>query len=468
MTSIKRGRPLKSQAREIVYNVHQFMENEAQSAKNRVFSKEDFQIVMERTAQATGISRKTVSNILNEKESSEAGASISTGTTFRTPKKGRYKKTHRTTLDDFDYQIIRRKVYDFHTVENQVPTVKSLLNVLKRDISFTVGRETLRKILRELGFRFKKAESNRKILAEKDEVRLLRIKYLTLIKQYRNEGRNIVYGDESYVHTTHTKESAWADKTGKGLKKPISKGQRLIIVHAGGSNGFVPGALLIYKSSQSTGDYHNEMNTENYEKLLKNQLIPNLPPRSVFVIDNAAYHNTIREKAPNSNSRKGEMQQWLSSKNIPYDVRAFKPELYDIIKRHKKDYIQYSIDTIMEEHGHKVLRLPPYHPDFNPIENIWSQVKGHVSQHNVKMNFTEVTKLLNEKFSSIDVEAWRRVVDHAIKCEDEFLTIEEALDIRLDQFVINTESSSSSSDNSEEHEENTTTDSEIEGIVPLD
>ncbi|GBP91733.1 hypothetical protein EVAR_92010_1 [Eumeta japonica] len=25
---------------------------------------------------------------------------------------------------------------------------------------------------------------------------------------------------------------------------------------------------------------------------------------------------------------------------------------------------------------HIVLRLPPYHPDFNPIENIWAQIKG--------------------------------------------------------------------------------------------
>lgn len=104
----------------------------------------------------------------------------------------------------------------------------------------------------------------------------------------------------------------------------------------------------------------------------------------------------------------------------------------------------------MESHGHKVLRLPPYHPDFNPIENIWAQVKGHVSKFNVSMNLTEVKRLLLEKFSSITPEDWRKVVDHAIKCEDEFLTTEEALDRRLDEFIINTNDSSSSSIDSNE------------------
>lgn len=449
MTSLKRGRPLKSQAREIIFNVHRYMEKEAQKAKNQVLSKDYFQQIFKRTSEATGISTKTISKILKEQESSE-GASTSAGPSFSTPKKGRMKKAHRLELDDFDYQQIRRKIHDFHLVEKQVVTVNSLLNNLKTEINFSGSRETLRRIMRELGFKFRRVETNRKLLAEKDEVRLLRIKYLRDVKRNREEGRDIVYADESYVHTTHTKERAWSDKSGKGLKKPISKGQRMIIVNAGGAKGFVPNALLLYKSSQTTGDYHHEMNRENFEKWITTQVIPNLEPNSVLVVDNASYHNTLIDKAPNSNSNKSQMQEWLRNKNIDFNPKSLKPELYEIIKRHKNEYIQYSLDSIMESHGHKVLRLPPYHPDFNPIENIWAQVKGHVSKFNVSMNLTEVKRLLLEKFSSITPEDWRKVVDHAIKCEDEFLTTEEALDRRLDEFIINTNDSSSSSIDSNE------------------
>ena len=68
-------------------------------------------------------------------------------------------------------------------------------------------------------------------------------------------------------------------------------GDRMIVVHAGGSDGFIPGDLLTFKSGCSTGDYHNDMNADNFTRWLREQLIPNLPDKSVVVLDNAAYHN---------------------------------------------------------------------------------------------------------------------------------------------------------------------------------
>jgi len=48
------------------------------------------------------------------------------------------------------------------------------------------------------------------------------------------EGRPIVYGDETYIHSAHTTSYAWNDASGAGLKAPTSKRRRLI-VHAGNS-----------------------------------------------------------------------------------------------------------------------------------------------------------------------------------------------------------------------------------------
>jgi len=41
-----------------------------------------------------------------------------------------------------------------------------------------------------------------------------------------------VYADETYIHSSHTTSYAWDDGTRAGLKAPVSKGRRLIIVHA--------------------------------------------------------------------------------------------------------------------------------------------------------------------------------------------------------------------------------------------
>lgn len=86
---------------------------------------------------------------------------------------------------------------------------------------------------------------------EKYDIRYKRIEFLKQMIQYRAEGRNIVYTDETYIHSSHTQAHRWSDKSGRHLKKPISKGKRLIIVHAGGENGFIPNGLLIFKAGKT-------------------------------------------------------------------------------------------------------------------------------------------------------------------------------------------------------------------------
>jgi len=70
---------------------------------------------------------------------------------------------------------------------------------------------------------------------ERQDIGSLRDKYLRAIKAYREEGRSIVYADETYIHSSHTTSYAWDDGSGAGLKAPISKGRHLIIIHAGNS-----------------------------------------------------------------------------------------------------------------------------------------------------------------------------------------------------------------------------------------
>ncbi|KIH66450.1 hypothetical protein ANCDUO_03222 [Ancylostoma duodenale] len=40
----------------------------------------------------------------------------------------------------------------------------------------------------------------------------------------------------------------------------------------------------------------------------------------------------------------------------------------------------YAIENICAEFGVTVIRLPPYHCFFNPIEMCWSQMKGHLTK----------------------------------------------------------------------------------------
>ncbi|CAG4975819.1 unnamed protein product [Colias eurytheme] len=197
--------------------------------------------------------------------------------------------------------------------------------------------------------------------------------------------------------------------TAKGIKKPISKGNRLVIVHAGGEAGFVPNALLTFKAGTKSGDYHNNMNSENYERWLRTKLIPNLPPNSVVVVDNASYHNKQLDAAPTSNTKKADMQTWLQQKEIKFDESMLKPELYNLIKKYKEQFKKFNIDAILNETGHAVLRLPPYHPDLNQIEMAWSQIKGYVASKNVSWNLARITDLVNDKVNLMGATEWAKL-----------------------------------------------------------
>ena len=50
--------------------------------------------------------------------------------------------------------------------------------------------------------RWKKTSDNRKLIVERQDIRSLRVKYLRAIKAYREEGRPIVYADETYLHSS--------------------------------------------------------------------------------------------------------------------------------------------------------------------------------------------------------------------------------------------------------------------------
>jgi transposase len=65
------------------------------------------------------------------------------------------------------------------------------------------------------------------------------------------------------------------------------------------------------------------------------------------------------------------------------------------------------IDHILSSYGYTVLRLPPYHPDLNPIEMIWSQVKQWLARINITFKTEDVKLLCEQKFSEMGEREWR-------------------------------------------------------------
>lgn len=441
--SERKVRKFSAQSKEIIYNVFTYMK--------KTLPNENKTNLKIRVSEATGVCVRSVERIIKEeKEHNEIeGNKLAV---FAPPK--RFKKTAtKTDIPDYEKSDIRSMIYNFHKTEGCRITMKHLQNKLEEEYEWTGSCSSLRRITRSIGFRWRKTRNNRPILVERHDIRALRLKYLEQIKFYRNSGRSIVFLDETYVHAGHTVSKSWSDDSSKGLLTNISKGNRLIMVHAGGEMGFIPNALLIFKSGSKSGDYHDDMNSENYEKWLKEKLIPNLPPNSIVVTDNAPYHNKQIDKAPTSSSRKCEMVAWLECKKIAFQSNLLKPQLYEIIKNHKRAHIVYKFDRLLLEHGHIALRLPPYHPDLNPIESIWGQVKNNIARRNVDFKLETVKELAENEFSAVTVDDWKKRCRTVIENEDRYLANERQIDIVTEDLIINLGEDSSSDDDSSIFEE---------------
>jgi transposase len=130
----------------------------------------------------------------------------------------------------------------------------------------------------------------------------------------------IAYVDETGVDTYLYREYGWSER-GKPLFGNVSgrKFKRTGVV-----------AAQLGKSVISPLTYDGTMDSALFEAWFSDCLLPNLPDSSVVVMDNASFHR--------------------------------KSKLF----------------SITEKTGHRLIFLPPYSPEYNPIENFWAWLKRHL------------------------------------------------------------------------------------------
>ncbi|KAJ4428840.1 hypothetical protein ANN_25833 [Periplaneta americana] len=142
-----------------------------------------------RAAFYTGVGVTTIKKI--RKESKERNE-MCPDDPLSTPGKTRIQPQHnRMIVDDFDRCVIKNIINEFYVREKKVPTVPTLLPIIRSKITFPWGCRSLNRLLRVMGYKWKKCQSKRKILLERADIVSWRHKYLTRIKHFREAGCNI-------------------------------------------------------------------------------------------------------------------------------------------------------------------------------------------------------------------------------------------------------------------------------------
>lgn len=443
---------LHKQARTMVYDVYNFFKK---LSITEVRDSTNFNQSRELTAQACRVSVHSVTNILREgKESVKIGGVSS----FRSPGKHRTVQKRATNLDDFQKCVLRRTIFDLYD-KGEFPTAKKLVSLMREKIEYKGSVSSMYVILKSLGFRYRRTNDGRKFLLERSDIVATRLKFLRKVHNIRSSGdsRPIFYLDETWVNQNHSRKDIWQDSFGRGgLKVPVGKGGRLIICHVGSAKtGFIPESKWVFRSQpkNKVSDYHSEMSADTFKEWFVNRFLNYLEEGSIIIMDNASYHSRILDKLPSTNSRKTEIQEWLQKHNISYDPTEIKSELLARISPYKTIEKKYELDQIALEMGHEVIRLPPYHCQYNPIELLWGTIKGEVARLNNTFRLADVERLTNEAIDKITREDWVSRVAHAEKLQEEDFHKELARDDIVQNLIINLRDSDSDTDISEQGEE---------------
>jgi transposase len=324
-----------------------------------------------RVAQALGLGKRTVKEILRTYRQT---GQVATATL---ESKGKPPYRIQPALET----VIRQRIRELNRQGSHV-SVRSLAHWLSENYE-EVPRATLGRTLQRMGLVYGKSR-NTSALRERDEVVIARRAYLRAKRANRNAHggtvRPEVYLDESYVNVNHSTPRTWYfAEDGPWVHKPSGKGPRLIIVHAMTTTGWVQGAQLVFQAKRRTGDYHGQMDFENFRRWFRANLLPHIPASSLIVMDNAPYHNVYVDGVfyPTTSTKKAELQNWLQQHHpIRYQDAMIKAELLAVC-RQLCPKPAYDLDRLAEAAGHQILRTPQYHPELQPIENCWAVVKNH-------------------------------------------------------------------------------------------
>lgn len=407
MMNSRRGKALTPEAKKLTVSVkHYFDQAQIEPYKPSVI----------RTAEAVGIGVATVKRIMADYNRDPR--------LLEEPAKERGRPDY--AVNTSHLEAVRTYIRTANN-EGRHVTLANIQNFLKEEYNDeSFHKATLARTLNRWGFEFGKGIRSQH-LKEKDYVIAARRRYLREKINNRKEDESAiatqrpeVYLDESYVNKNHSNDFTWYyGEDGPWIKKPTGKGERLIILNAITRDGWVPGAKVVFKSTKKTGDYHGQMNWELFKKWFTEKLLPNIPEKSLIIMDNAPYHNILSENSPPTpQCSKKRIREWLEQNKIYCRDDCLKPELVEVLKKVAPEPI-YAIDELASAQGHKVLRTPQYHPELQPIETCWGVVKNHISKH-CDFTMKNLIKQLENGFTKVTEKTCSKIVQKIRKMEDEF------------------------------------------------
>lgn len=236
--------------------------------------------------------------------------------------------------------------------QNNDATLEELKGLVFEKTGVSIGRSTVDRMLKKLNLTRKKSLYPTQKGTER--VQRLRVDYWEQMRDLKAE--NLIFIDESGVNLAMTRSHARAPK-GKRAYAPVSKA---------GSNVSIIGAMSLNQVLARVA-LTGSINTLTFEAFIHQRLIPKLWKGACIILDNCSIHFSE------------DMKQWI------------------------------------EAAGAHLIYLPPYSPEFSPIENCWSKVKSLLRRAKAQ-SYDELNGALEQAFQAISPEDIKGWFSHCCYC----------------------------------------------------
>ena len=420
----KRGRPLTYEEKWMVQHVFETLEKE-KNAEAILQRPDPYSL----TSKYTGVARSLVATITK--------AVRQTGNVPVAPPLG--NRHQPTTIPVVAEGRIRELVFEKHR-QGTICHAKHVHALLKDAFGLDVHERTVQRHLKRMGFCWLRTKNRPRSLREKAAVRQQRHDYLYEIRRNRQcppaERYQVVYLDESFLHHHHGGQYSWFSEN-DFVERMSGKGRRWCFIHAMQENALLAGTFLAFEAKHSKGDYHAQFDWDVFQHWFTAQLLCNVPPRSLIILDRCPFHTVCSDAVVPSQMKKRELQQWLTERGISWEEQWLRARLMQEVDRYRDK--KPMVEILAEEQGHKVLFLPVHHPELNPIELVWATVKHYCGTiFSNSTSFKEQRQHLEESFGrDITPEYCAKVYEHVQHIEEQYwntdLVIDEEMEIEDDE-----------------------------------
>lgn len=365
----------------------------------------------ERAARYCNKSMRTILRIRNEIRRNPEGAVLPTpGITHNN------QNIKKAEVNQFDRRIIRDFIYELYLVHRTVPTCRKLLPLLKARINFRWQRTTLRKIINDMGYEWRKIGQKRRVLIENEDIMNARCEYLQKIRHYKQVGKPIFYLDKTWVDTNITFRKCWVDK--KQMKNSVTakEYEKVHVVHIGGSNGFLDGCELVY----TTDDRQGYMTWERIKSWICNKVLPQLETPSVIVVHNMGF---IGRPVSKRSSSKKDMASYLRSRGIPCEEVMRRFTLMSLTEATSDKEKVNHFENLLAAHGHTIVQLPTNMCDLNPMELAWHQIREYIKSVNDiptcgPLSSSRLQHFVRKTIKCVTAEHWATYCRYVTKFEN--------------------------------------------------